>query len=438
MDDVLRRGLEQSRGDAPSALDDLLGRARHRRAADGEGARAAVAAPGAEQVAVAPEHLDALGRHAELVAHDLRERRLVALAHRRRSREQRDGAVGIDSQLGGVRVHRRIRPAGHLDRVGDAETAQLAVLPRLGAPLLEAGPIGETERHVHATPELAAVVGEDEARLERHRRGRDQIAASQLDRIDLELARRDVDDALDRVGRLRPAGAAVRPRRRRVREHTGRLHVDRRRRVDARHATDVVRAGPGAARREIGADVQVDRHAERQELPVRVEPELGGGDVVASVLVGDEALAPIGRPLDRPSETSGGPQHQHDLGIDAALHPEASTDFAGDHAQTAVGNLEHLIGEQGPEAVRRLDARVQRVAPGAPVPLADRPARLHRRRGHARHHEVETDDVGRAGQTTRDRVLVAGLPDEGHVVRHLRPHRGRAGAHRVGGRGDRW
>src|SRR5262249_62420356 len=69
------------------ALDDLLGRARHRRAAHGESTRASVAAPGAEQVAVAPEHLDALRRHAELFADDLREGRLVALAHRRRARE---------------------------------------------------------------------------------------------------------------------------------------------------------------------------------------------------------------------------------------------------------------------------------------------------------------------------------------------------------------
>src|SRR2546429_95122 len=93
VDHVLGSRLEQARGDPSPALDDLLGRARHRRAADGEGARAAVATAGAEQVAVAPEHLDALGRDAELLADDLRKRRLVALAHRRRAREQRDGAV---------------------------------------------------------------------------------------------------------------------------------------------------------------------------------------------------------------------------------------------------------------------------------------------------------------------------------------------------------
>src|SRR2546427_766139 len=105
--------------------------------------------------------------------------------------------------------------------------------------------------------------------------------------------------------------------------------------------------------------------------------------------------------------------------------------------QMALRNPEHLIREQGAQTVRRLDARVERVAAGAPVPLADRPARLQRRGGHARHHEVEPGDVGRAREGARHRVPVAGLPDERHVVRRLRPHRRSARTHGVGRRGDR-
>src|SRR2546422_1410025 len=52
----------------------------------------------------------------------------------------------------------------------------------------------------------------------------------------------------------------------------------------------------------------------------------------------------------------------------------------------------HLVGEQRAQAVRRLDARVERVASGAPVPLADRPARLERRGGHARDHEIRSEE----------------------------------------------
>ena len=118
---------------------------------------------------------------------------------------------------------------------------------RLGAALLEAGVLGDRQRQVHAARELAAVVGEDEAGLERHRRGRDQVAAAQLDGIDPKLARRHVDHALDREGRLRPAGAAVGPGGRGVGEHAGGLMVDGGRGVHAGHAADVVGAGPGAA-----------------------------------------------------------------------------------------------------------------------------------------------------------------------------------------------
>ena len=432
--DVLGGRLQEARRDAPAALDDLLGRARHRRAAHGEGARAAITAPGAERVAVTPEHLDALGRHAEPIGHDLGEGRLVSLPHRRRAGEQRHGAVGVDPQRGGVRVHRGVGPARHLDRIGNAEPAQLAVPPRLRAPLLEAVAVGEGQRHVHAAREIAAVVGEDEPGLERHRRGRDQIAAAQLARIDLQLAGRHVDDALDGVRRLRAPGAAVRPGGGRVREDAGRLHVDRRRRVDPGDAADVVGARPGAPRREIGADVERDRHAQRQEFPVRVQRQLGGRDVVAAVLVGDEALAPIGRPLDRPPEALGRPQHQHRLGIHAALHAEASADLAGDHVQIAVRHLEHLVGEQRSQTVRRLDTGVQRVAARATVPLADRSARLHRRRRHTRHDEVEAGHVGGAGEPARHRVAISGLPDERDVVGRLRPHRRRAGAGHLGRR----
>src|SRR5215470_6254588 len=79
--DVVDGSLQQMRGDAAAALDHLLGGAEHGGAADADGPRPAVAATGAEEVAVAPEHLDALGWHAGSLAHDLREGSLVPLPH---------------------------------------------------------------------------------------------------------------------------------------------------------------------------------------------------------------------------------------------------------------------------------------------------------------------------------------------------------------------
>ena len=161
---------------------------------------------------------------------------------------------------------------------------------------------------VHAPLEVAAVVGEDEAGLERHRGGRDQVAAAQLDRVDPELARGHVDDALDRVGRLGAPGAAVRAGRRGVREHAGALDVDRGRGVDAGEAAHVVGRGARAARREIGADVHLERDAQAEEAAARVERQLGRGHVVAAVLVAEEALAAARRPLHRPARGASRPR----------------------------------------------------------------------------------------------------------------------------------
>ena len=103
-DDVLVRRFHQMRGDAPATLDHLLRRARHRRSADAQRSRATITPARAQRIAVAPQHLDTLGRHAEPIAHDLSEGRLVALAHRRRTGEDRHRAVGIHADLGRVGV----------------------------------------------------------------------------------------------------------------------------------------------------------------------------------------------------------------------------------------------------------------------------------------------------------------------------------------------
>ena len=58
--------------------------------------------------------------------------------------------------------------------------------------------------------EIAAVIGVDERRLVGHRLGRDRVAPAQLDAVDAELARGEIDHGLDHVGVLRPAGAAIR------------------------------------------------------------------------------------------------------------------------------------------------------------------------------------------------------------------------------------
>ena len=99
---------------------------------------------------------------------------------------------------------------------------------------------------------------------------RDEVAPPDLDRVVAELARQRVHRPLDRVRRLRPAGAAVGVGRRRVREDAGALE----RVAPARRSSRV----------EEGAE---QRDARRDELQVRAhgghQVHADGGDLAVGV-----------------------------------------------------------------------------------------------------------------------------------------------------------
>src|SRR5262249_12854931 len=183
---------------------DPLGGRGARRSADGGRARSAGAFADEDLIGVALGVIDLVRVKPEAVAYDLLENRLVALALGDTAREQRDRAGLVEPDLGGLEALR----GRALDGVGEADAAQLAPLARCGAAALEAGEIGERERHVHALLELAAVVGEGEPGLERHGLGRNVVPAPQLGGIDAELVGSEIDQPLDHIGRLRAAVAA--------------------------------------------------------------------------------------------------------------------------------------------------------------------------------------------------------------------------------------
>src|SRR5262249_26256311 len=158
-------------------------------------------------VGVALDVIDLVRVEPEAVADDLLENRLVALALGDAAGEQRDRAGLVEPYLGALKALR----GSALDGVGETDAAQLAALARFGAPALEAGEIGERERHVHALLELAAVVGEGEPGLERHGLGRNVVLTPQLGGIDAELVGGEIDEPLDHIGRLRAAVAAIGP-----------------------------------------------------------------------------------------------------------------------------------------------------------------------------------------------------------------------------------
>ena len=87
-------------------------------------------------------------------------------------------------------------------------------LPRLRrfvAALVEAGVVGRLQRHVERGEIIAAVIGERDRRLIGIGVLGDEVAPAQFGRVDLQLARRHVDDALDDIAGFR----AVRRRDRR-------------------------------------------------------------------------------------------------------------------------------------------------------------------------------------------------------------------------------
>ena len=137
------------------------------------------------------------------------------------------------------------------------------------------------ERHVEVLFELAAIVGEGQARFERHRLGRDRIAPAQFDRVDAHLGGGLVDHPLDDIARLGPAVAAIGPHRVGVGEDRGHLGMDRRGALDPGQGAEIVDKGIGAGLR-IGADGGDRLDPQAEEIAVLVERQLGFGDVVAA------------------------------------------------------------------------------------------------------------------------------------------------------------
>ena len=188
----------------------------HGRAAELQRARAAGAAAAAHQVGVDRDQPDPVDGDAGLVADDHRERGLVALAVRRRAghapwRSRRRAPATAPYSL--------VPPPAVISTYVETPMpsslrSPLARRARLlGAELVVAGPLGDrVERRVVR----AAVVGDAGERREREDVVGQQVAAAQFDRVDAQLDRRLVDDALEQRRRLGPAGAAVRAHRRGV------------------------------------------------------------------------------------------------------------------------------------------------------------------------------------------------------------------------------
>ena len=274
-------------------------------------------------------------------------------------------------------------------------------LPRCSrsrAPRREAGIIGEVERHVHAALELAAIIGEGEAGLERHRAGGMRLRRRSSTAIDAQLGGGEIDHALDHIGRLGPAVAAIGPHRigvgedRRSRRH-GSPACDRRRRAcrDCRRT----HCRRSADRRRALAMVLTRKP---RNLPSRSSASSASVTLSRACASPRKASRARAGPFDRPAGDLGAQQHQRHLVIDRRLHAEAAADIAGDDADLALRHFEHALRQLGAEGVRALQRGVDGVAVLGGVVVADRAARLHGRAGDAVDHEVAAARRGRRGR----------------------------------------
>ena len=284
----------------------------------------------------------------------------MALALVLGAHEERRRAAGIEADLGIFRLRR----AGRLlDGIDDAEPAQLAALLRLLGPRLIARHVGELDGHVHVLLELAAVIERPNRALVRQCGFREHVLAPQLDTIDAQLARRLVDQPLDQVDRLGPAGTSIGRRRVGVGEHAHHVDVGLGDQVDAKHRADHAewrqQIAIGA---DIGADVGDHVEAQRHELVVLVERQLDLADIVATVLVGHHRLAALAGPLDRAQQLARRPQRQPMLDILPALGAEATADVARDHPHLALGHLEDVLRQHVAHAMGILHVGVERHA----------------------------------------------------------------------------
>ena len=425
--DVRRIRFQQLAGDPFAFEYHFVGREPQRRTA-GVHAALGISATAMEHLAGVPlDETHLAVRHAEPLGRHLRERRLVALPGRQRAGVQRERAVLRHADLHALRL-----AAGALAVHREADASALAAPLALGAPASEALPVGERERLVEHRFEFAGI--EDVASRRSIGELRDEVSAAQIHNIHAELARRFVEQPLGNVGRLGLRRAPIRPHRTGVGEARVHHRMDQRDVVGVRVADRrVVRRDAGVVA-EIGAEVDVDRHAQGERAATRVERELGFGDLAAAVHVGRERFGARRGPFDRTTELARRPEHDRVLGIHLALHAEGAADIGHDDAQFRLRHAEDRRQDFA-QLERGLRRAVER--PAALFLPGERRARLDRVGAGARIVDREPRHAGCARKSAFHGCAVAAFQAEAHVVARFVPDLRSAARPRVGQRDGR-
>jgi len=292
---------------------------------------------------VAHGHGDIVHIAAELLADNLRQHGAGALAD--------GGAAAINMHLAGrADAHGDLferAAAGALDEIGDPDPDIAPLCARRLLTGLEPVTIGPVERRLLAFRKIAAVEQNRHAatgfqrHLVGHLVGRDQIAPPHLGGIEAEFARHPVHQPFAYECRLRMPGAAHRCNRDLVGQGEADIHAVGRHLVLKRQAFRRV-VGDVHAARGVGAVLMDHGAADAEDTPVVIDRDFGIPVLIALHGGGDEMLAPVLDPFDRPVQHDGGQGYCYILGIDHQLGAEAAADIGGDDANLIFVAAQHI------------------------------------------------------------------------------------------------
>ena len=258
---------------------------------------------------------------------------------------------------------------------------------------------------------VARVVLEPGRRRVRELLRLDEVLRPEVGRVDAQLVRRRLHQALDQVRRLghperAPVGDAARGL---VRVRADRADVGSRDVVGAR--ADVEEPGLEVGRLGVGEERAVvgeERRAQPRHAAV-LERQLAVHVVVAREAGRDQVAEAVLDPLHRPADEQRGRRRDDVARVDRHLVPEASADVGRDDPDLVLREPRH-DREQRAMDVRGLRRHVDRRLAGRRVDVGDAPAALERRRMAARVEGVERHHLVGLREGAVGGLLVAHLP----------------------------